>query len=209
MKPRIKLFLLVLIFAACAPVTPSNTDSMPTPVPQEYQDFSYQMVWAPDDSLMALTTNTGLYVYDTKTYKQLAAFDMLGGPTAVFSNTYLAAVINKELFVWNLKDFKLLFSQASKGSYFQNVAISSDEKTLVTAEQKQTRYWNLPAGTLIAETSSANFISDMVFSEQGKLILADTYLGLVQEWDAQTQKKIRAFGFSKPVIHLRICPKIT
>jgi WD40 repeat protein len=163
------------------------------------------MVWSPDDSLIALTANTGLYVYDTKTYRQLAAFDGLGGATAVFSKTYLAAVVHEKLFVWKLEDFSLLFSQsASDESYFQNVAISPDEKTLVTAERERTRYWSLPAGEIIGEVQSANFISDMIFSGADTLIVADSYLGTVQEWDVQTQKKLRAFSFSRPVANLNL-----
>jgi WD40 repeat protein len=205
MRFLIKPFLLVLVLCACAPVTPANTNVLPTPVEQEYPDFSYQMVWAPDDSMIALTTNTGLYVYDTKTYKQLAAFDGLGGATAVFGNKYLAAVIHEKLFVWNLKNFSLLFSHNAIGEFsFLNIAISPDEQTLATADQKQIRYWRLPAGTLIAVMPSARFSSDMVFSENDKLLVADTYLGTIQEWDVQSQKQIRAVGFSKPVVNLNL-----
>ncbi|HEX6033143.1 MAG TPA: hypothetical protein VFY83_01870, partial [Anaerolineales bacterium] len=65
------------------------------------------------------------------------------------------------MFVWNVKDFSLLFSRdAGEEAHFQNVAISPDGKTLVTAEHKQIRYWSLPEGTLIAAIPSANFISD-------------------------------------------------
>lgn len=203
MKVLISLFLFVLILSSCAPVTPAGT--LPTPVPQQLQDFASQMVWSLDDALIALSTNTGLYVYDTKTYKQLAAFDGQSGSPVVFSHSYLAAVNRKGLFVWNLKDFSLLFSQdADDKTYFQNLAISPDEKMLVTAEQKQTRYWSLPSGKLIAQVASANFVTDMVFSGKDTLLLADTYLGTVQEWDVRTQKKIRALGFPKPAINFNL-----
>ena len=197
------LLLFILILSACGPVTPVSTFS--TRVPQEYQDFSYQMVWSPDNSMIALTANTGLYVYDAKTYKQLAAFDGLSGATAAFSKTYLAAVVHEKLFVWKLNDFSLLFSQDTKNeSYFQIVAISHDERTLVTTELKQIRYWSLPSGELIAEVPSSNFISDIVLSEKDTLIIADSYFGTVQEWDVQMQKKLRAFGFSRPVANLNL-----
>ena len=205
MKLSTKLFLFVLILCACGPVTPVNTDVLPSSIPQKYQDFSHQMIWAPDDSMIALTTNTGLYVYDTKTYEQLAAFDDLGGATAVFGNQYLAAVIHEKLFVWNVKDFSLLFTQnAHVGTYFLHVALSADEQTLATADQKQIQYWHLPAGKLIAGMPAATFSSDMIFSGNDKLIIADTYIGTVQEWDVQTQKQIRSVGFSKPVVNLNL-----
>jgi len=111
MNSLAKLSLFILLISACGPVTPVGIDAMPTRVPQEYQDFSYQMVWSADDSMIVLSTNTGLYVYDTESYKQLAAFDGLAGATAIFSNKYLTAVTKNKLFVWNLEDFSLLFSK--------------------------------------------------------------------------------------------------
>ncbi|HET9911446.1 MAG TPA: hypothetical protein VFQ13_06110, partial [Anaerolineales bacterium] len=143
MKFLTTFFLLVLFLSACGPVTPAGTSILPTPVPQEVQDFAYQIVWSPNDSMIALTTNTGLYVYDPKTYKQLAAFEEFDGTTAIFSNSYLVAVNQNGLFVWNLKDFRRLFGKhSSHGTYFQNAAISPDEKTLVTGESKAIRYWS-------------------------------------------------------------------
>jgi WD40 repeat protein len=196
------LFLFALILSACGPVTPV---SLPTSTPQEYQDFAYQIVWSPNDSMIALTTQTGLYVYDTITYRQLAAFDGLGGATAVFSKSYLAAVIHEKLFVWKLEDFSLLFRRdASNEAFFSNVAISPDEKTLVTAVKKQVRYWSLPAGELITTAQAENFIFEMAFSEKITLIIADASLGKVQEWDVQTQKQIRTFFFPRPVATLNL-----
>src|SRR5215213_4309758 len=96
MKFLAKLSLLVLILSACAPVASTNPNRLPKTLLRELQDYSYQMVWAPDDSMIALTTNTGLYIYDTKTYKQLAAFDGIGGATAAFSKKYLAVVTHEE-----------------------------------------------------------------------------------------------------------------
>jgi WD40 repeat protein len=205
MKFLTRFFLLALTLSACGPVTPFNTEMLPTPVPQEYQDFSYQIVWSRDDSMIALTTNTGLYVYDTKSYEQIAAFDELGGSTAVFSNRYLATVTNKKLFVWNVKDFSLLFTKdAENETHFQTAAISPDDNILVTADQKQTRYWSLPDGKLMGKVTSTNFITDMAFSGNDTLIIADPYLGLVQEWDVQNQEKIRAFGVSKPAVNFNL-----
>jgi WD40 repeat protein len=205
MKSLAKLFLLVLLISACGPVTPVSTESVPTRVPQETQAFAYPMAWSTDDSMIALATSTGLYIYDTKTYEQLKAFDGLDGSIVAFSNHYLAAVTTRKLFVWELEDFSLVFTKlAGKDMFFQNVAISPDNKTLVTAEHSHTRYWSLPDGKLIGETESAYFMSDLAFSESNTLIVADQYLGLVQEWDAQTQSKIRAFGVSKPVANFNL-----
>jgi len=205
MKLLIKLCILALVLSACNQAVPIATPTLPTSVSQEYQDFSYEMVWSPDDAMIALTTATGLYIYDTKTYKQLAAFDDLAGSTVAFSDQYLSAINHDGVFVWSLKDFSLLFKQATQGKfYFQSVAISPDNTILVTAESKQFQFWSLPKGELIADIPSSNFISDMVFSATDRLIVADTFLGTVQEWDTQSQKQIRAFGLSKPVVDLNL-----
>lgn len=205
MKTPGKLLLCVLFLAACAPVTPARTDTLPTSEPQEFQDFSYQMSWSEDDSMIALTTMTGLYVYDTKTYRQLAVFKEAAGAGAIFSDSYLAAFSQEKVFIWKLKDFSTKFSlDAREQSYFQSLAISPDETMLVTAEPAETRYWDLMNGSLVKKAPSQNFITDMVFLGQNKLIMADSYFGTVQEWDTQIQKQIQSFGFSRPVVHLNL-----
>lgn len=203
MRLLAKLFLFASIVSACGPVTPFST--LPTAASQEYQDFSYQMVWSADDSMIALTTNTGLYIYDTKSYEQLAALDGVSGATAVFSKKYLAATTNTQVFVWNLENFSEIFNYDGRDEvHFQNLAISPDDKLLVTSDHKQIRYWTLPDGELTAAMPFTNFGSDMVFSSSGKLILADSYLGTIQEWDIQTQEKTRTFGFTRPVVYFNL-----
>jgi hypothetical protein len=63
-----KLFLLVVIISACAPII-SKQGVLPAPIPKEYQDFGYYLTWSPDDQLLSVTTNTGLYVYDAHTFE--------------------------------------------------------------------------------------------------------------------------------------------
>ena len=205
MKFSAKLLLLVSILASCAPVRSDNSGKLT--VFQELPDFAYQMVWSPDDSMIALTTNTGLYIYDTKTYKQVAAFKDLSGATVVFGTQYLAAVTHEKLVVWNLKDFSLLFRQKAGGTAaFLNLALSPDEGLVATADQKHIRYWSLPEGELVESMPAAKFSSDMIFPEKDKLLMADTYTGKVEEWDIQTKKQIRSVGFSKPVVNLKLSP---
>jgi WD40 repeat protein len=205
MKIPNRLLIFVLFISACAPVTPASTNIQSSSETQEFQDFSYRMTWSKDDSMIALTTITGLYVHDTKTYRQLAAFKEAAGGEAVFSDSYLAAFRQEKVFVWNLKDFSTQFVlDASEQSNFQSIAISPDETILLTAEPAETRYWNLLDGTLLKKVPSQNFITDMVFSEQNKVIMADSYFGTVQEWDTQIQKQVQSFGFSRPVVHLNL-----
>jgi hypothetical protein len=71
----------------------------------QYQDFAYDIVWSRDDSMVALTTQTGLYVYNTKSYKELFSFDQ-NGSTAVFGEKYLAFINWQGLFVYKLDGFK-------------------------------------------------------------------------------------------------------
>src|SRR5215211_7659196 len=120
-----RLFLFVLFLSACGPVTPISTDVLPTSVPQEYQDFSYYLSWSPDNKLLSVTTNTGLYVYDAQTFKQLAAFSGLSGSTVAFANGYMSAIDGDAMYVWNLKDYSLLFQEKSNDPIqFQSISIS-------------------------------------------------------------------------------------
>jgi len=205
MKLPTKLTLLVFLLSACAPLASSTPEAALTPGTYEYQDFAYDIVWSQDDSMIALTTLTGLYLYDTKTNKQLFTFDVIGGSTAFFSHAYLAAINHDGLYVWDIKEFKLLLNiKPDEDAQFQSLAISPDDKMLVTGELKQIRLWSLPNGKLIATIPGENIASDMKFKNNQHLIIANTFGGNVQEWDVKDLKIVRRFDFAKPVVNLRI-----
>ncbi|MDO9300949.1 MAG: hypothetical protein Q7T89_06175 [Anaerolineales bacterium] len=210
MKILIKLALFVFLLSACGPLTPITFDASSTPAIDEYQDFAYDIVWSQDDSMAALTTNTGLYVYDTKTYDQLFSFDQ-NGSTVVFGKKYMAFINWQGLFVYDLNGFTLLFSeksdQASDGRMFGTLAISPDDKTLVASEQDRMRVWSLPDGKKMTTAITAEdqvFWSHAVFKNNTRVIVVNSYYGNVQEWDVVSQKLIREFGFDKPVVYARL-----
>ena len=200
MKFSIILFLLVSLVSACAPVTPGK-DILPTSVPQEYQDFAYYLTWSPDDKLLSVTATTGLYVYDTSTFKQLVAFSDLGGSTVTFSSKYMTAINHGGMYVWSRKDYSLLFQEkAADPIQFQRVSISPDENWLVTGEQKQFRLWRLPEGKEVAKFPINGFVSNMAFTDNNTLIVIEQYKALIQEWDLQNQKMIRSFEIPRDVL---------
>ena len=128
MKILLKLSLLMFVLSACGPLIPQPSESAAILEVDEHQDFAYDIVWSQDDSMLALTTGTGLYVYDTETYKQLFAFEEIGGSTAVFGGKYFAAVNHKGIYVWALENFELIFHvKAKEGDFFNIVALSPDE----------------------------------------------------------------------------------
>jgi WD40 repeat protein len=207
MKFIIKLMVFTLALSACGPVTPITVETTAAATPDEYQDFAYDIVWSQDDSMVALTTQTGLYVYDVKTYKELFSFNQ-NGSTAVFGKDYLAFINWQGLFVYDLDGFKLLWSEESKtGRMFQNLAISPDDKILVAGEQDRMRVWSLPDGKVLSTITDDDqvFWQEVVFKEDSKLIvISDNYLGHVQEWDTEGGKRVRQFGFGKSVANVRL-----
>ena len=205
MKNLIKLVLCLFLLSACGPLIPLTPEAVLTPGTYEYQDFAYYMTFSPDDSLLAVTTLTGSYVYDTKTYKQLAAFKKARGATIIFGEQYMAAITSYELFVWDLKNYKLLFEKNTEEPIlFQSLAISPDDKVLVTSEQDQMRIWSLPEGKLMGTIPGKSFMTDMAFKSNSRLIVADAYLGVIQEWDIRTQKKMREININIPVIRFNL-----
>ena len=102
MKVLTQLFLLLVLVSGCNPEVPSNVVSPPTS--EERQDFGYFLSWSPDDKLLSVTTNSGLYVYNTDMLKQVAAFPGLGGSTVAFSNEYMSAIDHDGMSVWGRKD---------------------------------------------------------------------------------------------------------
>jgi WD40 repeat protein len=210
MKTLTKLTLLIFLLSACGPLIPATPEVPSTPIVDKYQDFAYDIVWSQDNSVVALTTNTGLYVYDTKTYKQLFSFDQ-NGSTVVFGKKYMAFINWQGLFVYDLNGFTLLFSekshQASDGRMFGTLAISPDDKTLVASEQDRMRSWSLPDGkktTTEISTEDQVFWSHAAFKNDTRVVVVNNYIGNVQEWDLPSQKLIREFSFDKPVVFTRL-----
>lgn len=195
MKLLTKLSVFVLILSACAPL------SLPTSDSNDRQDSAYYLTWSPDDQLLAVTTFTGLYVYDTNTFEQMATFAGLSGSVVTFSKEYMAAINGNILRVWGLKDYKLLFQEKENNDIqFQSVSISPDGKWLVTGEQKQFRLWNLPDGKIIATFPMDGFVSNVAFTDHNTLIVIEQYKAETQEWDLQNSKMTRSFEISRDVL---------
>jgi WD40 repeat protein len=206
MKILTKLSLFVFLLSACRPLSLATPEaSSPTAI-KEYQDYAYAIVWSQDDSMVALTTGTGLYVHDTKTFEQLFSFDQ-NGSTVVFGKKYMAFINWQGLFVYDLNGFKLLFNvKPQDGRMFGNIAISPDDKLLAAGEQDRLRIWSLPDGqvTKTISTEDQVFWSQVVFKTNTRLAVANTYYGTAQEWDVSNQKLIHRFGFDKPAVYTRL-----
>jgi WD40 repeat protein len=197
MKLLTRLFLLALIVSACTPALQSDVVT----TPEERQDFGYFLRWSPDDKLLSVTANSGLYVYDTDTLEQVAAFPGLGGSTVAFSNEYMSAINHGGLYAWDRKDFHPLFHEkAADPIQFQSLAISPDGKWLVSGEQKQFRVWELPSGNVLATLPIDGFASNLTFTGHNTLIVIEQYKALVEEWDLQTMKRIHSFEVPRDVL---------
>src|SRR5581483_9340488 len=204
MKLLSKFVAFALFFSACAPLMMSPSPSA-TSIQAAYQDFGYYLTWSPDDDLITVATNTGLYVYDTRSYTQLAAFVRRSGSIVAFSQQYIAAVNGDGMYLWGLKDYKLLFEKSAEDkTTFQSLAISPNEKILATGEQNQIRLWSVPDGRLIASLTGIGFVSDVKFRDNNILIAASPFFGKVQEWDVQNRTMTRSFEFPKSVISLHL-----
>jgi len=203
MKFQTRLVLFTLVLAACAPSSASH--AVVTPGTYEYQDFAYEIAWSADDSMVALTTLTGLYLYDTKTHEQLFAFEQGSGWGATFSEKHLAVLGHDGLTVWDLNGFRQLFHvDPEQPIQFQSVAIDPQEKLLVTAELDQLRIWRLPDGKALAIIPQAGPQADMVLKDGSHLILAEPQSGVIQEWDLQASKKTGQVDIGRPVVRFNL-----
>jgi WD40 repeat protein len=194
MRLLIQISMLVLIISACAP---EATKTYTT-----HQDFGYELNWSPNNTLLAVTTETGLYIYDIHTFKQVKSFSGFSGSAVVFSKDYLAAINGDGLYVWSLKDYSLLFQEKTSGDKirFQSIAISPDGKWLATGEQKQFRLWKLPGVQIAAKFPVEGFVSNLAFTDHNTLIVIEQYKAVIQEWDLRTQKMIRSFEIPRDVL---------
>jgi WD40 repeat protein len=206
MKNFVKLSLFVFLLAACGPLVQVTPEAVLQPEVNEYQDYAYDIVWSLDDSMVALTTGTGLYIHDTKIFEKLFSFDQ-NGSTVVFGKKYMAFINWQGLFVYDLNGFKLLFKvEPEDGRMFGNLAISPDDKLLAAGEQDRLRIWSLPDGEVTGTISTEDqvFWSQVVFKSNTRLAVVNTYYGTAQEWDVPKQKLIHEFGFDKPAVYTRL-----
>lgn len=205
MKQIIKFVLLVFILSACATATPEPQVVEGT---YEYQDFAYDIAWSKDESMIALTTLTGLYVYDTKTYEQIFAFEQSGGWWAIFGENYLATANHAGVYIWRLEELgkgEILFVIPHEDDQnFPNIAITPDDNFLILVYPDKITTWELPGGILTTTIPIEGQATDIKFKSDTRLILASSFLGTVQEWDISTEKKIREFDFGQPVVTLRL-----
>lgn len=197
MRYLLRILLPILIISACAPhknLTQGRS-----------QDFASQLNFSPDDRLLAVTTNTGLYLYDTDTLRQLKEFRGLQGASAVLSKKYLAAFGGNHLSVWKLSDDSRLFQEKETDPiHFQSAAISPDDNWLATGEQQQFRLWSLPDGNVAAKIPINGFVSNLAFTNHNTLIVIEQYKAVVQEWDLQTQEMIRSFEVPRDVLFFNL-----
>lgn len=205
MKHIIKFVLLVFILSACAPIVPEPQVVEDT---YEYQDFAYDIAWSKDESMIALTTLTGLYVYDSKTYEQIFAFEQSGGFGAIFGENYLATANHTGVYIWRLEELEtgeILFVIPNEDDQqFPNITITPDDNYLVIVYPNRITTWELPGGILTKTIPIEGQATDIKFKSDTRLILASSFLGTVQEWDISTEKKIREFDFGKAVITLKL-----
>lgn len=204
MKLFIKFVLLAFLLSACA----STSEPQVVEGTYEYQDFAYDIAWSKDESIIALTTLTGLYVYDTKTYAEIFSFEQTGGFGAVFGKNYLVTVNRSGLYIWQLDELKtgeLLFEIPNKDDQeLPTAIITPDDHYLVLVYSDKITTWELPGGILTTTIPIEGQATDIKFKSDNRLILASSFLGTVQEWDISTEKKIREFDFGKPVVTLRL-----
>src|SRR5436305_1764012 len=87
MKHLICISIFAVIISSCVPI--AHQFPVVSSKQTEYQDYGHDLAWSPNDQLLSVTTNTGLYVYNTNTLEQLATITGLSGAVVTFSkNTW-------------------------------------------------------------------------------------------------------------------------
>ena len=183
---------LLISVSACGPVIVP-----PTPIP--VQDVAYHLAWSPDDRWLAASGTSGLYLLDTQTYKQKAFFSDAKNAEITFGSRLMAATDGETIQVWDLSDDRPLFIQHAAPINFQSVAISRDDKLLVTGEQKHFRVWSMPDGALLADIPAPGFVSNATFKDDGTLVVVIQYKALIQTWDVKAQKLLHSFEIPRDV----------
>jgi WD40 repeat protein len=110
----------------------------------------------------------------------------------------LSTSSDKTFIVWNLDTGKVLNKFSGHASSFFEIVVSPDEKLVVSADSKTCIIWSIETGKAL-NSFTIQYKHEpisMLFTPDGKKILAFTYHSGCIVWDIKTRKEISSFNSS-------------
>jgi WD40 repeat protein len=181
----------------------------------------FGMDWSRDGRILAVASETGIYLLDAQTMQQISSIDTGDAVEVVKfspSGKTLASGDGSQLILWDVKSLKQIGIigedidyYSTQGSYpsnaeLGNISFSPDGKQVVVHQlytgwyndDRRVQIWDVDTQKIVREWkteegSTAFFLPDAVFSPDGKYI-SSPWMDGIQIWDVVTGESVRYVG---------------
>lgn len=160
----------------------------------EYAEFNF------DGTMIAIVTNTNVYILDAETYKTIATLsghkDLI--TSATFSpngKTVATSSRDKTIKLWDISTGKELHTYTGHSNIVTDVVFSPDGKfVLSTSFDNEARLWNVGIEDRPDVIKcDLGILSMLTYSPDGKYIAAISVMGKAKVWNAETKDCVSSF----------------
>ena len=175
------------------------------------------MQYSPDGTRLAVATSTGIWIYDTKTYKELALFSdsnsqYYGNRRIFFSpdgNTLASIRDNREgIKLWDVKTGRLKKILTNSFYISSLMLFSPDGQTFVSIDSKDIHLWNVVTGeSKHILKKHTEYLRSLSFSPDGSTLASGSKDQTICLWDVATgEHKKTLTGHPAPVTRISFSP---
>ena len=167
------------------------------------------VTYSPDGKSLAITTSSGLYVWNADDLRGDARLSIFESATnAAFSpdGTRLAAITGSVARLWDAQTGRELFTLAGHSGWVIDLAFSPDGKRMATTSFDQTvKVWSIAPGEELITLAGKG--DSVVYSQDGSLMATDGADGSASIWDAFSGELLHTLaGHTAPVMGVAFSP---
>ncbi len=156
-----------------------------------------QIIWSPDGTVLAVATNSGVFLYDSASFARIR---FIASDAAVTSLAYSpdgavlgAGTIGGAVQCWRASDGESLLTIQEQAGPVNSVVFAADNTTLAAGYwDGAVRLWSITDGALLAALQGqAGRVWSVALNGDSSLLAAGSGDGTVHLWQVTTRKQLR------------------